>query len=51
MQWDDSPGRLLIAQALTFTRFGNGAKKSLANEVTNPGAMRQKKTQEDTEEV
>jgi len=40
---------LLLAQAQSYTRFGNGAKKSFANELTNPGAWRQKKTQEDTE--
>ena len=40
---------LLLAQAQSYTRFGNGAKKSFANEVTNPGAWRQKNTQEDTE--
>ena len=33
---------LLLAQAQSYTRFGNGAKKSFANEVTNPGAWRQK---------
>ena len=33
---------LLLAQAQSYTRFGNGAKKSFANEVTNPGTWRQK---------
>ncbi len=35
--WDESHSRILLAQALTFTRFGNGTKNKFAIEVTNPG--------------
>jgi hypothetical protein len=44
--WDESHSRpqALLAQAQNFTRFGNGAKKKLAIEVTNPGAMAAEKT-------
>ena len=35
--WDESHSRILLAQALRCTRFGNGAKKKFAIMVTNPG--------------
>ena len=41
--WDESHSRFLLAQAQRFTRFGNGAKKKFANEVTNPGRDRGRK--------
>ena len=47
--WDESHSRFLLAQAQRFTRFGNGAKKTFANKVTNPGAMAAEKTKEETE--
>ena len=47
--WDESHSRILLAHAQSFTRFGNGAKKKLAIEVTNPGAMAAEKTHEETE--
>jgi hypothetical protein len=37
---------LLLAQAQIFTRFGNGAKRRFANEVTNPGAMAAKQNRQ-----
>ncbi len=47
--WDESHSRILLTQAQSFTRFGDGAKKQFAIEVTNPGAMAAEKTHEETE--
>ena len=41
--WDQSHSRNLLAQALRSPRFGNGAKKKFAIEVTNPGRDRGRK--------
>ena len=35
--WDESHSRILLAQALRTTRFGDGAKKKVRKPETKPG--------------